>query len=226
MNGGSPASGPGRLHVLTDATLQARFTHLELALLAADGGADAVQFREKRDRTTAWQVETVRALVEALRPRGLRVIVNDRVDVAVAAGADGAHVGRDDLGVEAARRLLPEPAILGATANSLAEARARSSERIDYLGVGPVFGTRSKPDPAAPLGLNRLAEIVRSVEVPVIAIGNITPDNVAAVLAAGAFGVAVLSDVVLHADPARRVAELRRSIEEVVEGERPSARIG
>jgi thiamine-phosphate pyrophosphorylase len=212
--------------VLTDASLQDRFTHLDLATLAADGGADTVQFREKRPMPTAWLMTAARDLVAALRPRGLRVIVNDRVDVAVAACTDGAHLGHDDLDAVSARRLLPAGSLLGITANSLKEARALPKERIDYLGVGPIFGTRSKPNPAPTLGLSGLAEIVNAVGIPVIAIGNITPDDVADLFAAGAYGLAVLSDVVLHADPAARVAEFRQAVEEVIGGEAPSYRTG
>ncbi len=199
---------PGRLHVITDETVQSRYSHLELAILAAEGGADIVQFREKRRRTTRVLVDQARAMAEQVRERGARLLVNDRLDVAVAAEADGVHLGPEDLEPTSARRLLGHHGLIGATANDLERALKLTAAPIDYLGVGPVFGTSSKAHPAATLGLEGLRRIASAVARPVIAIGNINPQRVEAVLEAGALGVAVLSDVVRHADPAHRVREL------------------
>ena len=198
---------PGRLHVITDETVQSRYSHLELAMLAAEGGADTVQFREKRVRTTRALVDEARSMAQQVRERGARLLVNDRLDVAVAAEADGVHLGPDDLDPTSARRLLGQRGLIGATANDLDRALQLTAAPIDYLGVGPVFGTSSKTAPAATLGLTGLREIASAVVQPVIAIGNISPERVAAVLEAGAHGVAVLSDVACHADPAQRVRE-------------------
>ena len=199
-------STTGRLHVITDETVQSRFSHVELAVLAANGGADAVQFREKR-------VRVARLMRERLAKRGLQLIVNDRVDVAAAAAADGVHLGPRDLDPEWARRLLGPRALIGATVNDLDRARVAVRGPVDYLGVGPVFGTESKQDPAPTLGVDGLRRIVAAVEVPVVAIGNITPDRVVEVLATGAHGVAVLSDVLRAADPVARVAAFVAAIE-------------
>jgi len=220
----NPPQGPGRLHLLTDETLQSRFSHLELARLAAEGGASCVQFREKGLVTTARMVATAAAMVRALRPLGLRVLVNDRVDVAVAACADGVHLGCDDLDTATARRLMGREMLIGVTANSLEEARARERDPADYIGVGPVFGTTSKREPAPALGLDGLTEIARAVTRPVIAIGGITAERVAEVLAAGAHGVAVLSDVVCNEDPVRRMAAFRDAVEEGLRHVEPGAR--
>jgi thiamine-phosphate pyrophosphorylase len=203
----------GRLHVITDETVQSRFSHVEIAALAADGGADTVQFREKREWPTAEAVRVARLMRERLAERGVRLIVNDRVDVAAAGGAAGVHLGPEDLDPEWARRLLGPRALIGATANDLDRARLAVRGPIDYLGVGPVFGTESKRAPAPTLGVDGLRRIVAAVEVPVVAIGNITPERVAEVLAAGAQGVAVLSDVLRAPDPAARVAEFVKAIE-------------
>jgi thiamine-phosphate pyrophosphorylase len=198
---------------VTDAVLQERFGHVELARLVAAGGADAVQFREKRLWTTRALVETARAMRRALEGTAAWLVVDDRVDVAAAAGARAVHLGRDDLDVATARRLLGRDVLIGGTANSLEEARRVAGTDVDYLGVGPVFGTRSKAKPAAPLGLEGLRQIVGSVDKPVVAIGSITAERVAAVLDAGAYGVAVLSAVVCAADPAAAARACRRALD-------------
>ena len=203
----------GRLHVITDAALQDRFSHAELARLAAAGGADAVQFREKRAWTTRALVETAAAMRRVLEGTAACLAVDDRVDVAVAAGARAVHLGRDDLDVATARRLLGADALIGGTANSLAEASRVAATDVDYLGVGPVFGTRSKANPAPSLGLDGFRAIVLAVPKPVIAIGSVTADRVRALLDAGAHGVAVISAVVCQADPAAAARELRGAID-------------
>jgi thiamine-phosphate pyrophosphorylase len=208
--------------VITDETMQSRLSHLEIALLAADGGASTVQFREKREWPTAELVRVTRLMRERLAPRGVRLIVNDRVDVAAAGEADGVHLGPGDLDPEWARRLLGPDALIGATVNDLDRARVAAREPVGYLGVGPVFGTASKRDPAPALGVERLRRIVAAVELPVVAIGNITPERVAEVLATGAHGVAVLSNVLQAADPVARVAAFVAAIERA-SGERTGA---
>jgi hydroxymethylpyrimidine kinase/phosphomethylpyrimidine kinase/thiamine-phosphate diphosphorylase len=183
----------GRLHAIVDTPALGR--------AAAEGGADLVQYREKRPLPTSALVAAARAVCEAA---DAVVIVDDRADVAAEAGAQGVHLGRMDLSPRTARDLLGPAALVGATANSVAEARQvldRWGEAVDYLGVGPVFGTRSKADPAPPLGLAALAEIAALSPVPVVAIGGITPARVADVLSAGAHGVAVLSGIAEAPDP-------------------------
>ena len=204
----------GRLHVITDTTLQTRFSHVELARLAADGGADAVQFREKEPWPTRTLVETAAAIRRVLEGFPVCLVVDDRVDVALAAGARAVHLGRDDLDVATARRVLGADALIGGTANSLAEARQVAATDVDYVGVGPVFGTRSKTNPAPPLGLDGFRAIVEAVPKPVIAIGSVTADRVGALLEAGAHGVAVISAVVCQADPAAAAREFRLAVDD------------
>ena len=203
----------GRLHVITDAVLQTRYSHVELARLAAAGGADAVQFREKRPLATRALVETAEAMHRILEGADTSLVVDDRVDVARAAGVPAVHLGRDDLDVATARAILGVDALIGGTANSLAEALQVAATDVDYLGVGPVFGTRSKANPAPPLGLEGLRAIVEAVPKPVVAIGNITADRVQSVLDTGAYGVAVLSAVVCQADPAGAARAFRDAID-------------
>ena len=204
---------PGRLHVITDATLQDRFTHVELARLAAAGGADAVQFREKRPWTARALVETARLMRDVLDGSAACLVVDDRVDVALATGVRAVHLGRDDLDVATARRMLGPDALIGGTANSLGEALRVAATDVDYLGVGPVFGTRSKANPARTLGVDGFRVIAEAVSKPLIAIGSVTCDRVGDLLEAGAHGVAVISAVVCRSDPAAATREFRGAID-------------
>lgn len=192
----------GRLHVITDEVLQTRFSLVELAAAAAAGGADIVQYREKRQVATREMIRAARLISLTLQDTDTVLLVDDRVDVAATVGASAVHLGHDDLPPEAARRILGPDALIGGTANSVEEAVEVARQPVDYLGVGPVYGTTSKGDRAAPmLGLERFAEICAAVDKPVIGIGSITVDRVADVLAAGAYGVAVLSAIVCQDDP-------------------------
>jgi thiamine-phosphate pyrophosphorylase len=202
----------GRLHVITDVVLQTRRTHAEIARLALEGGADTIQYREKRPLVTRELMADAAAVLAVCQAAHALAIVDDRVDVAAAVGATGVHLGRHDLPVAVARRILGPDAVIGGTANSLEEARLVCRQPIDYLGVGPVFGTQSKANPAPVLGLGALASIVAECPVPVIAIGNITPERVADVLATGAYGIAVLSAVTCSPDPERAAREFADAI--------------
>ncbi len=220
----SPTPTAGRLHVLTDETLGGRYGHLELARLAAEGGADVVQLREKRPRSERSLVELACRMLSILSPRGVRLVVDDRIEVARASGAAGVHLGRDDAHPETALRALGPGKLIGRTANSLDEARRWSRDPVTYLGVGPVYGTTSKADPAPALGCATLARIVRAVDRPVIAIGSIRPEHVEELLASGAHGVAVLSAVTLAGDPAAATRRFREAIDAWLAGQPAAAR--
>ncbi len=185
-----------RLHIITDETVQTGFSHAELARFAVAGGADCVQFREKRPRTTLELVDSAGPLVEVCVEAGALPVINDRADIAFGLGGLAVHLGRQDLDVATARRLLGDAAIIGGTANSYKEAAAVWQTDIDYLGVGPVYGTISKANPAPRMGLATLAQIAADCPKPVIAIGGVTADHIGDILRAGAHGVAVLSHVV------------------------------
>jgi thiamine-phosphate pyrophosphorylase len=193
--------------------LQTRYSHAEVAALATRGGADTVQYREKRPLLTRELVAVARAVVEACAANGASCIVDDRADVTAAVGARGLHLGKDDLAPAVARRLLGPDVLIGGTANSLAEACEVWRRPIDYLGVGPVYGTRSKTNPAPVLGIDQLRAITSECPVPVIAIGSITAERVAEVLEAGAYGVAVLSAITCAADPEASAREFVDAIE-------------
>lgn len=201
----------GRLHVITDTALQTRYTHSALARLAALGGADTVQFRHKtgsmHDRWAALE-----ATAECCRAAGVALVVDDHADLALAAAA-GLHVGQEDLPVDVARRLLGPGAVIGVTTPTPARARAAEAAGASYVGVGPVFGTRSKLNPTPDTGLDGLAAVCAAVRIPVIAIGGITPERVSDVLAAGAWGIAVLSAVVCADDMTAAAAAFRAQID-------------
>lgn len=211
------ASGPesptlGRLHVITDFKLQQRLSHAELARLALRGGADTIQFRQKHGGIRNILEEarkTKGACLDASRP----MIVNDRVDVAKATGAEGVHLGQKDFPIADARQLLGPDAIIGATANQVDQAVAAEEAGATYIGFGPVFETRSKRNPKSIVGLEVLSRACDAVSIPVIAIGGITHDRVRPTLAAGAHGVAVLSAVATSKNPERAAARFRAAID-------------
>ena len=146
------------------------------------------------------------------------LIVNDRLDVALAIKAEGVHVGQDDMPATLTRNLMGQKGIVGVSATNLQEAIQAEEDGADYLGVGPIFATPTKPDAAPPMGLEGLAEVCRRVSIPVVAIGGINEHNAAAVIEAGADGVAVVSAVVAAPD----VAAAARRLREVVEAARTS----
>src|SRR2546426_5742272 len=188
------------LYVITDPALSRGRSHMEMARAALDGGADAIQIRDKS--STAYNLSRVTAEIQPLaRKFGAALLVNDRVDVALVAGADGSHVGQDDLPVREARRLLPRPRLLGVSAGTKEMARRAQKEGADYVGVGPVFRTATKPGAGDPLGLEVLAEIAAAVSIPVVAIGGVKLDKLAPGLAGAAFGGPVVPALV----PAREL---------------------
>ncbi|KRA39426.1 hypothetical protein ASD81_07315 [Nocardioides sp. Root614] len=174
----------------------------------AAAGVDGFQVRAK-DLGTRDLVALVRAVRAAVAPHGATVLVNDRLDVALATGADGVHLGAADLAVADARRIAPQ-LVIGATCRSRDEVVAAAAEGADYAGVGPVFATTSKPGLPEPLGTAGLRHVVGVL--PVIAIGGITAADAAAVFEAGASGVAVIGGIWRPPDPVVAAEELLAAI--------------
>lgn len=203
----------GALHVLTDETIQSRWTHEEIARLAAEGGADTIQLREKRERSTESLVALARAVARRIRPLGARLVVDDRVDVALLSGADGVHLGAGDADPATARARLGADAIVGVTVHDLDEAARAEGGPADYAGVGAVFGTSSKGARVGALGLDGLRAVAARLTLPVIAIGGIGPAEVASAIAAGAKGIAVLSSVACAPDPRAATRALRDALD-------------
>jgi thiamine-phosphate pyrophosphorylase len=198
----------GRLHVLVDS--------VPLAEAALEGGAPTLQVRVKLgpDRR---RFDTVAAIAERCRDAGATCLVNDRADFAVAAGADGVHVGTDDLPVAAVRQVVGPDAVVGATARNPRAARLLVEAGASYLGVGPTFATRSKVGLPTPIGLDGVRAVAEEVSVPVIAIAGITAARLPEVLAAGAWGVAVIGAVSASDDPRLATRELVRAVARVLE---------
>jgi thiamine-phosphate pyrophosphorylase len=202
----------GRLHLITDVTLQDRFSHLELAAIAARSGVDVVQFRHKPAAEFKWRVDVARGMQQLLHESGSRLVINDHPNVAAAVEAEAVHLGLDDPSPAAARELLGRDAFVGLTVNNLAQALASGQHELDYVGVGPVFGTASKAAPAPTLGLDGLREIVDLLTVPVVAIGNIQVEHVGQLFDCGVAGVAVLSAICCAADPACEISRFHEAI--------------
>lgn len=196
----------GRLHLITDTRPGRDALAVVAAALAA--GADTIQVRVPDATTDRDAYELTRRVLAMCRKNGATCLVNDRLHIALAAGADGGHVGADDLPVAAARKILGPHAILGATARDPQTARRAVADGASYLGVGPAYATRTKdglPDPIGPAGIGAVA---CAVTVPVIAIGGVTADRVGALTATGAYGVAVVGAVSEAADPGKATLEL------------------
>jgi thiamine-phosphate pyrophosphorylase len=206
-----------RLNAIVDPAVAGSHTMHALAGLVASGGATLIQLRDKHGDTRR-QIETAKAIKAALGDSGVPLVINDRVDVALAAQADGVHVGQDDMSVAEARNILGPGAIIGLSIKTLAEAEAAPVELLDYVGVGGVYATTSKDNPNKPIGLDGLRAIVdifhrRAPGLPVVAIAGITAGNAADVVAAGADGVAVISALSLAPDAIAAARELRAAVD-------------
>ena len=202
-----------RLNAIVDPERAGGRDLAELAQLCAQGGATLIQLRDKHG-DTGTMVETARAIKKALAPFGIVFVVNDRVDVALAAGADGVHIGPEDMAVADARRLLGPNAIIGLSIKSPAEAEAAPVGMIDYVGSGGVYATLSKEQkkpPIGPQGLARIIEVLkrRKPQMPVCGIAGVDATNAAEVIGAGADGVAVISALSLAPDPTAAARALR-----------------
>ena len=200
------------LHVLTDRKWSRGRDMLTVATAALAGGATVIQLRDKR-ASTRTLVEEGMALRALTRERGALLIVNDRVDVALAVDADGVHVGQEDLPAALARRMLGPDRILGVSIATLQETEEAVAAGADYLGVGPVFATATKADAGPATGTHLLTECARRFALPLIAIGGITVANAAQVILAGASGIAVITAVVHAEDVTDAAQQLRRVVE-------------
>lgn len=182
----------------------------DLAAAAAGGGATMLQLRAKT-LSPAALADAVRG-ARAVAP-GLPLLVNDRLDVALAAGADGCHLGQDDLPLDAARRIAPPGYVLGGSAGNDAELARVLAERPDYLGVGPVHATPSKADAGSAIGYDGFAAVCRAAGVPCVGIGGLNGDDAAALAGAGAAGIAVIGAALGPVDVASAVRRLRQKVD-------------
>lgn len=205
-----------RLYALVDPAVAGGRTLADLAGLIANS-VTLVQLRDKHGGTRA-MVEQARALRAVLEPGGVPLLINDRIDVALAAEADGVHIGQDDMTAEDARLLLGRTAIIGLSLSTVQQAQAARLDLIDYVGIGAVYPTGSKEDASTPIGIAGLREIVQVVRArkpgfPVCAISGITAGNAGETVEAGADGVAVISALSLAPDPAQAARDLRAVVD-------------
>jgi thiamine-phosphate pyrophosphorylase len=209
-----------RLNAIVDPERAGGHQLADLAARCVRGGATLVQLRDKRSETRAL-IEEARAIKRALKASAVPFLVNDRVDVAMAAGADGVHLGQDDMVVEDARRLLGANAIIGLSVKSVDEAEAAPLDLVNYIGSGSVYATSSKQQKNAPIGPAGLARIIavlrrRAPDLPICGIAGIEASNAGEVIAAGADGVAVVSALSLVPDPETAARQLREIVDAVL----------
>ena len=210
MSSNATASSRWRLYVIVDRAAAGSRDLAELAAAAIRGGADVIQLRDKTASDEALLREAKR-LLRVTRAAGVPLIVNDRPEVAQAVGADGVHLGQDDLGLAAARALLGPNTILGKSTHSLEQAMAAEAEGADYIGCGPIFATPTKPG-YGNVGLALIGRVIERVSVPVVCIGGIDERTLPRVLAAGAERAAVVRAVCGAPDPESAARALKERL--------------
>ncbi|HWQ68784.1 MAG TPA: thiamine phosphate synthase [Patescibacteria group bacterium] len=184
-----------RLCVITDRQLGRGLSHLDMAARAVEGGASMIQLRDKVTGPRQLLSEA-RQITQLCRARGVCFIVNDRLDLALAADADGVHLGQDDLPPQAARAVLGTSKVLGVSTHSLEQGLRAAEQGADYLGIGPIFATGTKATGYEPRGCDIIRQLRTRIDLPIMAIGGITLSNVGEAITAGATGAAVISAIV------------------------------
>ncbi|MDR1237942.1 MAG: thiamine phosphate synthase [Propionibacteriaceae bacterium] len=200
------------LYACTDRGVLAGRDLLQAVRQAIAGGATMLQLREKEASSREFFQLGV-AVHELTAAHGVPLVINDRVDIAQAIGAEGLHLGQSDLPVAVARRILGPDVFIGVSANTVALAQQALDEGADYIGTGPVFATGSTTDAGAVIGLEALAEVAKGISAPVVGIGGINAENAASILRAGAAGVALIADIFGAADIEAAAAKLRDVLE-------------
>lgn len=203
-----------RLYLITDRHQTGGRPLLDVVHAALVGGVRLIQLREK-DLCSADLYRLALEVCDLTRSYGARLLINDRLDIALASGADGVHLGVGSLPVDVARRLLGPHMVIGYSAHGLAEVQQAQADGADFVTFGPVYATPSKAGYGEPCGVTQLAEAARILKIPVFALGGIKTANSAAVMATGASGIAVISAILSAADPQAAAASLLKKIEYV-----------
>lgn len=202
-----------KLYLVTDRELSLGRSLEEVVSEAVQGGVTVVQLREK-EASTGEFIELARRLMKLLKPLCIPLIINDRVDVALAVDADGVHIGQSDMSYEDARRLLGPDKIIGLSVESFEDIEAANALDVDYIGISPVYGTPTKTDTAEPFGLEGLRKAVEMSAHPTVAIGGMNASTIGEVMAAGTDGVAVVSAICSAENIRKATSELRAIVEE------------
>ncbi len=200
------------LCLVTDRELARGRPTSDIVEAAVYGGASCVQLREKIGSTREF-IEQALAIRDFLRIRDIPLIINDRLDVALAVGADGVHLGQNDMPLAMARSIVKDAMIIGISANSLEDAVAAEKGGADYLGVGPIYATPTKTDTAPILGLDGLRKIRKNIKIPLVTIGGLNRSNATQVIRNGADGIAVVSAIVGAEDPEKASRDLMNTIQ-------------
>ena len=201
-----------KLYLVTDRELSLGRSLEEVVAEAVRGGVTVVQLREK-DASTGEFIELARRLMQLLKPLDIPLIINDRVDVALAVDADGVHIGQSDMSYEDARRLLGPDKIIGLSVENFEDIEAANALDVDYIGISPVYGTPTKTDTAEPFGLEGLRKAVQMSVHPTVAIGGMNASTIGEVIAAGADGVAVVSAICSAKNICEATSELKVIVE-------------
>jgi len=200
------------LYLVTDRTLSRGRSILKIVKAAVRSGVTVVQLREKNVSTKIFAEEGLR-IRDFLEKERIPLIINDRIDVALAIGADGVHLGQDDMPLKLARRILPDEFIIGVSVGSIEEAVKAEKGGADYLGLSPVYFSSTKKDAGEPLGLDEIIKIREEVSIPLVGIGGLNYKNSAEVIKAGITGIAVVSAIVAADDPGKAAASLKEIIQ-------------
>jgi thiamine-phosphate pyrophosphorylase len=201
-----------RLYLVTDQVSAGKRTLADVVAAAVQGGVTCVQLREKQLNTRDFFAQAI-ALQQLLLPLNIPLVINDRIDIALACGAQGVHLGQSDMPVAAARRLLPPEVFIGWSVETADDVARSATLPVDYLGVSPIFATPTKTDTQTPWGLAGLRHIRSSTALPLVAIGGIHANNARDIVLAGADGLAVVSALCAAPDPCRAARELKTRME-------------
>ena len=202
-----------RLYLVTDSGLSLGRPLEEVVREAVEGGVTMVQLREKEASTRDF-VELALRLKPLCQEAGVPLIINDRIDVALAVGADGVHIGQSDMPYEVARRLLGPDKIIGLSVENFEDLEVANGLDVDYVGISPVYGTPTKTDTAEPFGLEGLRRAVELSAHPTVAIGGMNASTIGAVMGVGTDGVAVVSAICSAPSPREAAEELKRIVEQ------------
>lgn len=202
------------LYLVTDRSLSLGRSLESVVAQAVEGGVTMVQLREK-DCSTLEFYEQAILLKKCLQPYNIPLIINDRLDIALACDAEGLHIGQSDMPYDIARKLLGRDKIIGLSVECIQDAVNANELDVDYIGISPVFGTPTKTDTAPALGLNGVQEIVKISRHPAVGIGGINKTNAAEVISAGAEGISVVSAIMSAIDPKESALELKSIIQKI-----------
>jgi thiamine-phosphate diphosphorylase len=199
------------LYLVTDRELSMGRGNLSIVQSAAKGGVSCVQLREKNCSTREF-IEEALILKEFLKKQNIMLLINDRVDVALAVGADGVHLGQKDLPFAMAKKIVGDSMVVGISTETFDDAARAEKEGADYIGVGPIYPTSTKTDTGEPLGLDGLRHIRKLVKIPIVAIGGLNHTNAKSAIKYGADGIAVVSAIVSAKNPEKAANELKKII--------------